>query len=141
MHPLVGQRQDDALVDILREVHLVLPGHEPQHFAVVFVLLLGEADHEPPLEIDRNAAVLQTAVARDDDMARDPDVESEQRLRTLQPHGHLAGAVPDLGVPEGIEERLPDFEPEIVMPVLQPPEGYGISLSHLHLCTFSAQSY
>ena len=83
MHPLVGQRQDDALVDILREVHFVLPGHEPQHFAVVFVLLLGEADHEPPLEIDRNAAVLQTAVARDDDMARDPEDVYKRQLVLL----------------------------------------------------------
>ena len=132
MHPLVGKRQDDALVDILREIHLVLAGNEPQHLAVVLVLLFRKTDRQRAPEVNRNAAVLQTAVACHHDMARDPDIEQKHRVGALHVNRNLAGAVLDLRALEGFEKGFAHLEPEFVVSVFQPLEGNRIWLSHLH---------
>lgn len=141
MHPLIGQREHDALVDILHEVDLVLHGREPQHIPVVLALLVREADQQPAVVVDRNAAVLQAAVALDDDMARDAHVDHELRLGTVQPHVHVARAVLDVPGGKGLEELATDLEIKVVQARFQPLVRDRICFSDLHLYAFSAQSY
>ena len=141
MHPLVGQRQHDTLVDVLFEIDLILARQHPHHLAVVFMHLFGEFHHEPPLEINGHAAIFQTAVALHDDVARDRHVERHLAFRAVGGDRHFAAAVLDFRALVLLEQRSVHLETKFVAAVLQPFIRDRISLRFLHLYIFSAQSY
>ena len=113
----------EAFEELLRAMHAR---------GVVLVLLFRKTDRQRAPEVNRNAAVLQTAVACHHDMARDPDIEQKHRVGALHVDRNLAGAVLDLRALEGFEKGFAHLEPEFVVSVFQPLEGNRIWLSHLH---------
>ena len=141
MDPLVRQRQNDTFVNVLCQIDLVLAGRQPQNLAVVLLRLVGKTDQQTPLEIDGDAAILQTTVASDEHAAVDGNVEGKLCLGLDEGHGNAALAVLDVHAAESPEKSTADLERKVVGTVFQPFVSNGISFRCIHLNTNSAQSY
>ena len=122
MHPLVGQRQHDAFVDVLRKLHAVLARQHPHHLAVVFVHLVGEFHHQLPLEIQwAHGSPPGIRCAFDDDMARDPDIERELLLPKRSAPGRTSHRPSPISVlSKASNNALSTSKAEVVTTVFQP---------------------
>jgi len=103
--------------------------------------LEAEKTGETRLEIDGDAAILQTTVASDDHAAVDGNVEGKLCLGLDEGHGNAALAVLDVHATESPEKSTADLERKVVGTVFQPFVSNGISFRCIHLNTNSAQSY
>ena len=134
MHPLVGQREYDALINILCERHFPLGRRNPHHLAVVVGDFVREADEQRSVESDGQAAIFQAAVAGDGHRTADDGLQREHRLAPFERDPDREVAVLDVGRPIGLEQRIIHLEIKAVGAVFQPFPGDCVLFRHIHRC-------